>query len=312
MQQFNCAAATYDGSALLQKEISNRLLQRLEYIHFEPIAILDLGCGTGYCSLLLREKFPKAHIVSLDISESMIIGFRNHITLINEENSLSNFSTLVADVEFLPIADFSFDLIFSNFALEWMTDLQGVFAELKRVLKVNGLLMFSTYGLDSLAELRNGIESIEQNERQEERPKPSEDDLKPPYFRDMHNIGDMMLGLQYQDPVMDVEWLSMTYQNVDDIIKDLCDAGIYSRLELNHYLEHLKVHYEQYRQKNAIQIDNDPAKNLSLTGKLPVTYEIIYGHAWRQGHDEKHNACAVSNEDVYTVSVQSGFPLSRE
>jgi hypothetical protein len=99
---------------------------------------------------------------------------------------------------------------------------------------------------------------------------------------------------------------------VDDIIKDLCDAGIYSRLELNHYLEHLKVHYEQYRQKNAIQIDNDPAKNLSLTGKLPVTYEIIYGHAWRQGHDEKHNACAVSNEDVYTVSVQSGFPLSRE
>jgi malonyl-CoA O-methyltransferase len=258
---FERAAQTYDEAAILQKSVREEMLERLDLVSLNPQAILDAGCGTGHGSFALHKRFPQAHIVSLDLAMGMLQQtYAQQPTLQRWMAQLTGKKNLVcADIEALPLADNSVDMVWSNLAIQWCNDLDQAFAEIKRVLKPNGLLMFSTFGPDTLKELR--IASAENDAM-----------THVSRFIDMHDIGDAMTRAGFKAPVLDVEHFTLTYDDAKSVMRDLKSIGAHNAtagrargLVGKGFFAQLAARYEQFRQQD---------------GKLPATFEVVYGHAW--------------------------------
>ncbi len=252
---FNRAANTYDAAAVLQKLVRDEMLSRLDLVKIKPEAILDAGCGTGHGSFGLQKRFRNAQVYSLDIALAMLQ--KTHAQRPFLHKILGKNSLVCADIEHLPIASASMGLVWSNLALQWCNDLDGAFNEVARVLQPNALLMFSTFGPDTLKELRaatsNGHTHVSR-------------------FIDMHDIGDALTRAGFSAPVLDVEHYTLTYDDVKSVMKDLKNIGAHNAtqgrargLQGKGFLQHLTQQYEQFRSQ----------------GKLPATFEVIYGHAWK-------------------------------
>ena len=255
-QSFERAAAKYDATAVLQREISKRLLERLDYIKLQPQRILDLGAGTGLSLTGLRQRYPAAHVYALDIARNMLLEARKKQTWLQRWRRPVQFIT--ADAETLPLADASIDLLFSNLTLQWCVDLHQTFDEFRRVIKPGGLLMFTTFGPDTLKELRNCWSQVD-------------DYTHVNRFIDMHDIGDALVHSRFAEPVMDMEMITLTYADVPSIMQDLKTIGAHNvtrgrarNLTGKGKLQELVASYEQFRNN----------------GVLPVSYEVVYGHAW--------------------------------
>lgn len=253
---FNHAAKSYDGVSTMQKDVGQQMLERLDYIKIEPATILDLGCGTGYFSEKLRHCYPGADIISLDIAYNM--------ALYGKEHRGGRF--ICADGCYLPFQDNSMDLIFSSMAIHWFADLELAIREIKRVLRPNGLILFSTLGPDTLKELRKSWQRVDSYAHVNQ-------------FLDMHIIGDLFLQNQFTDPVMDMEYLRLDYDTVFQLMGELKSLGVHNSHQQRRHgltgkgqLKSMQQAYEDYRDD---------------THKLPATYEVIYGHAW--GAQEKSN-----------------------
>ena len=249
---FSRAASTYDESAVLQREIGNRMIERLDYIKLQPRTILDAGAGTGEATAALMKRYPKAKVIALDFALPMLRKARKRGSLMRRP------ATLCADIEQLPLATGSVDMVYSNAALQWCTDLEGTFRDLRRILRPGGLLMFSTFGPDTLKELRQAW---------------SEVDRKPHVspFTDMHDIGDMLMKSRFAEPVMDAEFINMTYGDVHQLMRDIKGIGAHNATEGRHRgltgkqrMLRFTQAYEQFR----------------IEGVLPSTWEVVYGHAW--------------------------------
>jgi malonyl-CoA O-methyltransferase len=119
---------------------------------------------------------------------------------------------LCADAEALPLADDSVDLVFSNATLQWVNDLDASFARALRVLRPGGLLMFSSFGPDTLKELRAAWAAVDDGAH-----------VSP--FLDMHDVGDALVRARFADPVMDVERMTLTYDHLRDLMRDLKQLG---------------------------------------------------------------------------------------
>jgi malonyl-CoA O-methyltransferase len=195
---FSAAAHSYDQSAFVEQEIGSRLLERLMQTDIKPQRILDLGCGTGYFSQQLQNLFPQASIIGIDLALGMVKYATNNLT----KSNLLYFAC--ADAEQLPFADRHFDLIFSNCCLMLLPNLSNLFAELHRVLKLEGLLLFSAFGPDTLQELAT-----------------------PATWLDMHYYGDALLQAQFKDPVVDREIINFNYDSLTLLLQDLNGSGAY-------------------------------------------------------------------------------------
>jgi len=253
---FDRAASIYDASAVLQKEVGMRLAERLDILKLKPKRILDLGTGTGDALPGLIKKYPDAEIYALDIAEGMLQQARKKLSW--WQRFCGKVKFISAEAERLPLADNSIDMVISNLALQWCDDLPLVFKELQRILIPDGAVLFTTFGPDSLKELRAAWLQAD-----------SEIHIHP--FIDMHDIGDAMLNSSLAEPVMDMEIITVTYDDAWDIMRDLKNIGAHNvAIDRPRYLtgkQRIKKvieHYETYRHE----------------GKLPVTYEIVYGHAW--------------------------------
>src|SRR3989338_1880250 len=185
-QAFDGSAKTYEQAAVIQKEIGQRLFERLDYIKLQPRRILDLGCGSGYFSAQLKKKYPKAQLVSLDLSLTMLAANRQH------QGWFKHWDLLAADMNFLPFAEQSFDLIFANQVIHWSMDFPSLWRELNRVTTLEGCFMFSTLGPDTFQELRQAWSGVD-------------DYAHTNQFADMHDIGDWLVQAQWLDPVVDME-----------------------------------------------------------------------------------------------------------
>lgn len=256
-RSFEQAAASYDEAAVLQREVGSRLLERLDYIRFTPQRILDLGVGTGYCQQSLALRYPQAEIHALDIALGMLKQARKKISWLRRLKRRDYF--VRADAVALPFADNSMDMIVSNLTLQWCADLVAVFSECRRVLKPGGMLLFSNFGPDTLKELRQCWAKIDAHTHVNQ-------------FADMHDMGDAMLQSGFSDPVVDMEMITVTYDNVRSIMQDLKQIGAHNvtrgrsrGLTGKGRLQQLQQAYEFYRQED----------------RLPVTHEVIYGLAWR-------------------------------
>lgn len=250
---FERAAARYDEVAVLQREIGRRMLERLDYVRLAPRVVLDAGCGTATTTAELGRRYPQAEIVALDFAEGMLRHAGGQGGWARAPH------WVCGDIEALPLASQSVDLVYSNAVLQWSTDLARTFGELLRVLRPGGLLTFSTFGPDTLRELRAAWWQVDGHTH-----------VSP--FADMHDLGDLLLETRFAEPVMDCERLTVTYGSVDDLMRDLkllgahnVTAGRARGLTGRRRIEAMRAGYERFRGSD---------------GRLPATYEVVYGHAW--------------------------------
>ncbi|NCA70220.1 MAG: malonyl-[acyl-carrier protein] O-methyltransferase BioC [Sphingobacteriia bacterium] len=251
-RNFEQAAERYDSVAILQREIADRLIERLDYVRIQPRLVLDLGAGTGYGIDLLRRRYRRARVIALDFAHPMLLRARRR------GGWLARPLCVCADAESLPLADGSIDLIVSNATLQWCNDLDRTFAECLRVLRPGGLLLFNTFGPDTLKELRSAWSQVD-----------AASHVSP--FIDMHDIGDALVRARFADPVMDAEQMILTYSEVGALMADLKILGASNAtaersrgLTGRARLAALSEAYECHRRD----------------GRLPATYEVVYGLAW--------------------------------
>jgi malonyl-CoA O-methyltransferase len=256
---FNRAAPSYDAAAVLQSEVCARMLERLDYIKLQPLRILDVGSGTGRGTRHLAQRYPSAQMIALDIAIGMLQAAQGRSGWWQKLFGVAKQMQVCADVESLPLASNSVAMVWSNLALQWCNDLPATFVELHRVLEVEGLLMFSTFGPDTLKELRQAFNGVDVNNHLNR-------------FADMHDIGDMLVQCGFADPVMDMEYITLTYDDVRGVMQDLKAIGAHNSTA---------GRGQGLMGKNAWARMIENYENLRCNGKLPATFEVVYGHAWK-------------------------------
>lgn len=252
---FDKAAPDYDAAAVLQREVGERLLERLELTAIAPGRVLDVGCGTGRPTRALVHRYPGAQVIGVDLAPNML-KFARRRPWHAPWRKRARF--VCADAEALPFAAQGFDLIYASLILQWCEDLDATLLEWRRLLKPHGLLLFSTLGPDTLKELRAAWREVDGYNHVNR-------------FLDMHDVGDALIRAGFVEPVMDVEELTMTYADAPALMHDLKRIGAHNvtagrgrGLMGRGRLSALGQAYERWRRN----------------GRLPATYEVVYGTAW--------------------------------
>jgi malonyl-CoA O-methyltransferase len=276
---FDRRAASFDDVAFLPREIAARMRERLEYIKVAPVRVLDAGCGVGADLPGLRERFADASVIGLDLSAAMLDRANQAETAESEANAgwrrflpatlgkaFGARGPQLAQGDFaeLPFAGSTFEMLWSNLALQWHARPDLVFPEWARVLKVNGLLMFSSLGPDTLKELSGAYAQAEKSLGLAPRRHTIE-------FVDMHDLGDMLVESGFEIPVMDQEVLTITYKSPESLLKDVRGWGAFP----------LDTGAQQHGRKWRDALHAALESRRREDGTIPLTFEVIYGHAWK-------------------------------
>ncbi len=264
---FDHAAASYDAHAVLQREVCDRLLERLDFMTLQPGRVLDVGSGTGYGLTHLRARYAESELCALDIAPAMLAAARARLpqptwaqrALTRLTPSSSRLTHLVcADMERLPLVPNSMNLVWSSLALQWAHDLEATLKGFHRVLAPGGLLMFATFGPDTLKELRAAFSAVD-------------DAPHVNRFIDLHDIGDMLIHAGFASPVMEMDMLTLTYGDLKALMTDLKGIGAHNAAAARKrglLGKSAWARLEQAYESNRVE------------GRLPATFEVIYGHAW--------------------------------
>jgi malonyl-CoA O-methyltransferase len=243
----------YDAAAVLQAQVRDELLRRLEVLRMEPEIVVDLGAGTGQAAIALKRRYPGGRVVAIDIAHGMLQQARKRQTL------LRRFDRIVADAATLPLRDASVDMLFSNLMLQWCNDPDRVLGECRRVLRPGGVLHFTTLGPDTLVELRKSWQAADPGHAHVNR------------FIDMHDLGDALMRAGFAEPVLDVERYTLTYDDARGLMRDLKAIGAHNAtagrargMTGKSTLARMLAAYEGFRRQ----------------GKLPATYEVVFAQAW--------------------------------
>ena len=254
---FDRASLTYEAAAVLQARVADELISRLEPFNFAPGVILDLGAGTGRMTGELKKRYRRSLVVALDLAPGMLREARKH------QAFFRRFERVCGDAMRLPIADASVDVVISSLMLQWCEPPDPAFAEIRRILKPAGFFAFSTFGPDTLRELRSAW---------------AEADEDAPHlynhvnhFTDMHDVGDALVRAGLSEPVLDVDRMQVTYPDAVALMRDLKAIGAHNvtagrprGLLGRARLKRMQLAYEAFRRD----------------GRLPATYEVVYGVAW--------------------------------
>lgn len=259
----NQASPYFKTVDVLHKAIASRLLERLELFKIKPKTILNVGARTGDENHQLAKYYPRAQIIGIDIADKMLK------TAASQKKWLSKETFICADTDYLPLKDESVDFIFSNLALHWHEPLSITFKEWYRVLKKDGVMLFSTFGPDTLKELKHAWQSIDTSTHVNS-------------FLDMHDVGDLLLQTPFGDPVMDMDYLTLTYPTLDKLLRELKLAGSCNLTENKkkcltgkHVIKKLEKAYSPF---------------LTQSQHYPSTFEIVYGHAWKTSTTQKQTS----------------------
>jgi len=249
---FGRAAPGYDDHAWLQAEVRERLLERLDEIDLDPDVVLDLGCGTGAGAARLKRCYRKAQVIGADLAPPMVAELRRR-----HSSWRRPLHGVVADAARPPLARHSVDLIFANLTLQWCERLDRVLNALRRVLRPGGVLLFSTFGPDTLRELRSAWSQVGGGQRTSE-------------FIDLHIIGDWLVQAGYREPVMDAEHITSTYARVRDLLDELKAIGA-----ANAHAERPRGLTTAARLRGMAQA----YESFRTDAGVPATWEVVYGMA---------------------------------
>jgi len=274
---FDHASVAYDAAAALQAEVRAELLARLDYFRLQPATVLDLGAGTGAASGVLARRFRRARVIALDLAPGMLRIARRR------QWPWRRFERICADAEALPLRDASVDLVFSNLMLQWCDDPLLAFAECARVLKPGGLLLFSTFGPDTLTELRAAWAQVDDRRHVSE-------------FPGMPELAAALQQAGLAEPVLDAERHVRHYPDVRALMRELKTIGAHNAardrargLTGRGQLAGMIAAYERGRDARGV----------------PATWEVLYGAAFGRG--EAHRADAPRERAPALVTV----PVSR-
>jgi len=252
----------------LQREVADRLMAHLEFSKINPQRVLDIGCGTGYFTRLLRSRFGRAHLTAVDIAPGML-----HAARANQPRRMpwaGQTRYALADAAALPFADASFDLVASNLAMQWVTDPPIMLAEMRRVLAPGGLLLLSTFGRRTLGELRQSLADFSHQHASLVLP-----------FPDVTSLGDALMKLPVELPVTDTDLFTLTYSDPMALVRELKGLGASSSAIRNRppglYGRRLLRHLE----------DDYVARHRNEDGRIRATFEVLYAQAWHA--EAKHN-----------------------
>ena len=294
-RQFDRRAESIANADFLLREIERRAFERLDYIKLQPQVILDVGCGQGKGTMKLAQRFVQAQVIGMDQSPAMIAGcqrrYQAPTATTNGLKSLANtvkrwlpsakqaspqpvgqsIQWMCADSHQIPLPDASVDLIWSNCAMHWFADPREVIAQWRRILRPNGLLMFTSFGVQTLQEL-SALGAVL------------------PTFQDMHDIGDQMQNQKFAEPVMDMETLHFTYQHAADVLRDVRAIGG-NAIGTNAAVTSLNSASlggdssvgPTFAANHAKGLRGRALKQQILANLVSVdclTFEIVYGHAW--------------------------------
>jgi len=273
-RQFDARAARFAASAALPREIARRLVERLQYIRLDPRRILDVGCGAAESRAPLSAQYPRAEWMGVDVSERMLRGSQVTGRVMRWLRGAS-VHKVVGDAGQLPIARDSVDLVFSNLMLHWHPEPHTVFPEWKRVLAVDGLLMFSCFGPDTLKELRAAASAALPR-------------THPMPFVDMHDFGDMMVASGFAAPVMDAEVITLTYASPRALLREVRALGGNPR---DDRAQSLPSSRQAHTLLNALESQRGD------DGRIRLTFEVAYGHAWKP-QPKSVGATTISVESV--------------
>lgn len=262
-------------SDFLRREIANRMHERLELVKINPQRVLDAGCGEGVDLASLQERFTDAHVLGIDASLAMLAAVREKQTAaLSSMNRLlkkwlpskmgaglsASPDLICGNFAQLPFGLNTVDLVWSNLALHWHPQPDLIFAEWRRVLTVDGLLMFSCFGPDTFKELRSAFAVV--------------GDAAPSTlpFVDMHDFGDMLVNAGFSTPVMDMENITVTYESIDKLMADVRAWGG------NPLMTRRRGLLGRSAWKRVVQALEE---SRGADGRIPLTFEIVYGHAFR-------------------------------
>ncbi|MBS0515587.1 MAG: malonyl-ACP O-methyltransferase BioC [Proteobacteria bacterium] len=247
---FGRAAASYEANAVLQREVGQRLLERLDYVAAVPARVLDLGCGPGHAAQAMRARWKGAQVIALDVALPMLDRVK--------PNWLRPLARVNADARALPLAEASVDVLFSNLCIQWIDDLPALFEEFRRVLRPGGYLAVSTFGPDTLRELRAAWAQVDRAPRVN-------------VFADIARIGDALMHAGFRDPVLDGEHFTLTYHDATTLMRELKAIGA-----TNADPQRARGLTGRSRHRRAVAA----YEAFRSDGLLPATYEVIYAHAW--------------------------------
>ena len=270
-QAFRLAAGTFDAADFLHREICARLIERFELMRLEPARIIDLGAGTGSACPGLRERFPAAEIIAIDLVPEMLLARKPEWS--------TGAWPVCADAASLPLRNASFDLFFSNLMLPHCPDQMAIMAEARRSLRFPGLFIFSTLGPQSFIEFREAWAEADNFTH-----------IVP--FTDMHDLGDSLVNVGFVEPVVDAELITVTYPSLPALHQDLRRVGSINAMESRNPGLTGRGSWERLCASYAKRRDRD--------GRLPATLEIIYGQAWSDGPGLGHRG--VGGEYEFPVS----------
>lgn len=274
-QNFGRAATSYEKHDVLQQEVQSALIERLDFYTAEPARIIDVGAGTARGTALLKKRYPKADVIAIDQALPMLRAAKQHVSW------LKPFQRLCGEATALPLADQSVDVLHSNLCFQWIDDLQALFGECARVLKPGGLLAFSTFGPDTLKELRAAWAEADQQ------PHVSR-------FLDMHDVGDAMLAAGLRDPVLDVHRYTLTYSEPRKLLEELQGLGA---TNADRTRDRGLTGKTRYKRMLAAY------ETMRIDGRIPATWEVVTAHAW--GPPQGQGRRGAGGGEIASFSVDS-------
>jgi malonyl-CoA O-methyltransferase len=254
-RRFDRVAATFDDADFVHRATFDELLQRLSPVVIEPSDVLDLGCASGSGSKQLARRYRRSRIICLDASFAMMQQARKKRSLFRKP------AVLQGDASRIPLTSGSIDLVFANMLLPWIHDHPACLSEVARVLRKDGVFAFATLGPDSLSEIREAWRSIDE-------------DWHVNAYPDMHDIGDALVRAGLRDPVLDVDYLTVTYRDTEALYRDLTRAGARNCLHGRRRTLTGKARFKAMDELLAAHM----ADNV-----LSLKLELVYGHAWGGG-----------------------------
>lgn len=280
---FDRAAPSFSGSDFLYREMSRRMGERLDMVRIAPQQILDAGCGLGADRAMLNYRYPQAQWVGVDASMAMLAqghhadrAASSFIRRLLNQVRHSQTMRVAGDLNALPLAGQSMDLIWSNAALHWLDDLPESFKEFNRVLRVGGLLMFNLFGPDTLKEIRQATQMASTSQDRVDRSQS---------FTDMHDVGDMLVHGGFSDPVMDMETLTLTYADPWQALSEIKKMGS----TVATYFSAPGLTTKRFWNRAMAHWPRDDA------GRYKLTFELVQGHAWKMAPKQHEDGRAVVN-----------------